>query len=310
MSIEVKDLVKLYGTQRALDGVSFQVNKGEILGFLGPNGAGKSTTMKIITGLIDADSGSASVCGFDVRKQGFEARRRLGYLAEQNPLYTDMYVKEFLSFTGALSGLSGKTLQNRVPEMIELTGLGREQHKKISALSKGYKQRVGIAQALMHDPEVLILDEPTSGLDPNQLVEIRNLIRNLGKDRTLIFSSHILPEVQAVADRIMIIHQGKIVADTPMEHRNTPGSSVLLSVEFEPGKVFDTSTLTANFEGLVITAVSTEQLSIQCPAHIDIRKALYAESVRQEIAILSMQKSEGNLEDTFRALTNAKTKEA
>lgn len=310
MSIEVKDLVKLYGTQRALDGVSFQVNKGEILGFLGPNGAGKSTTMKIITGLIDADSGSASVCGFDVRTQGFEARRRLGYLAEQNPLYTDMYVKEFLSFTGALSGLSGKTLQNRVPEMIELTGLGREQHKKISALSKGYKQRVGIAQALMHDPEVLILDEPTSGLDPNQLVEIRNLIRNLGKDRTLIFSSHILPEVQAVADRIMIIHQGKIVADTPMEHRNTAGSSVLLSVEFEPGKVFDTSTLTANFEGLVITAVSTEQLSIQCPAHIDIRKTLYAESVRQEIAILSMQKSEGNLEDTFRALTNAKTKEA
>lgn len=310
MSIEVKDLVKLYGTQRALDGVSFQVNKGEILGFLGPNGAGKSTTMKIITGLIDADSGTASVCGYDVRAQGFEARMRLGYLAEQNPLYTDMYVKEFLAFTGALSGLSGKTLKNRVPEMIELTGLGREQHKKISALSKGYKQRVGIAQALMHDPEVLILDEPTSGLDPNQLVEIRNLIRNLGKDRTLIFSSHILPEVQAVADRVMIIHQGKIVADTPMEARASLTASVLLNVEFEPGKVFDPSALASRFEGVRITSMSAVQWQIQCPAEIDVRKALYEESVKQEIAILSMQKSEGNLEETFRALTNAKTKES
>jgi ABC-2 type transport system ATP-binding protein len=305
MSIEVKDLVKVYGTQRALDGVSFRVNKGEILGFLGPNGAGKSTTMKIITGLIDADSGSAQVCGFDVRKDAFEARRRLGYLAEHNPLYTDMYVKEFLSFTGALSGLSAKALQTRVSEMIELTGLGREQHKRIQALSKGYRQRVGIAQALMHDPEVLILDEPTSGLDPNQLVEIRNLIRTLGRDRTLIFSSHILPEVQAVADRVIIIHQGKLVADNPMGMHAVAVPTTVLLVEFESGKMFDPAALLSRFEGVRITAVDAVQWRIECPADIDIRKALYEESVLQQIAILSMQKTEGNLEDTFRAVTNS-----
>ena len=212
MSIIVKELVKLYGSQRAVDNVTFDINNGEIVGFIGPNGAGKSTVMKIICGYISADSGIASVNGFDVERQSMEVRRSIGYLPEHNPLYLDMYVKECLSFTAGLYRL-GTATKRRVAEVIEATGLGDEQHKKIGALSKGYRQRVGLAQALIHDPKVLVLDEPTTGLDPNQIVEIRTLISEAGKSKTVLLSTHIMQEVEAICHKAIIINKGVIVAN-------------------------------------------------------------------------------------------------
>ena len=212
MSIIVKDIVKLYGSQRAVDNVSFEVNSGEIVAFIGPNGAGKSTVMKIICGYISASSGSVSVNGFNVERQSIDVRRNIGYLPEHNPLYLDMYVKEYLSFTAGLFRL-GSATKRRVAEVVEATGLGAEQHKKIGALSKGYRQRVGLAQALIHDPPVLILDEPTTGLDPNQIIEIRTLIADAGKSKTVILSTHIMQEVEAICNRAVIINKGVIVAN-------------------------------------------------------------------------------------------------
>lgn len=211
MSIEVKGLTKVYGVQKALNEVSFEIRKGEIVGFLGPNGAGKSTCMKILTSYLPPDSGHARVAGLDVEEKSLELKRKVGYLPEQNPLYLDMYVKEFLFFVGRIHDV--KNLKLRVAEMIEMTGLQLEQNKKIRSLSKGYKQRVGLAQAMIHNPEVLILDEPTAGLDPNQLAEIRNLIKDFGKEKTILFSSHIMQEVEAICDRVIIINKGEIVAD-------------------------------------------------------------------------------------------------
>lgn len=213
MSIKIQNLTKTYGTQKAVDNISFEVHKGEIVGFLGPNGAGKSTTMKILTGYIPSTEGSAEVNGFDVKSQPMQVKKSIGYLPEHNPLYLEMYVREFLEFIGSLYGLKGAELKNRIEEVIELVGLSLEKHKKIGQLSKGYRQRVGLAQAMIHNPEVLILDEPTTGLDPNQLVEIRNLIKEVGKNKTVIFSSHIMQEVEALCDRVVIINRGKIVAD-------------------------------------------------------------------------------------------------
>jgi ABC-2 type transport system ATP-binding protein len=211
MSILVENVVKTYGSQQALNGVSFEIGKGQIVGFLGPNGAGKSTMMKIITCYIPPTSGKVSVCGFDVMEQSTQAKKRIGYLPELNPLYTDMYVREYLSFVGGMYKI--EKLKSRVEEMIETVGLQPEAHKKIETLSKGYRQRVGLAQALIHDPEVLILDEPTSGLDPNQLVEIRNLIVKVGKTKTVMLSTHIMQEVEAMCDKAFIIDRGNIVAD-------------------------------------------------------------------------------------------------
>ncbi len=211
MSIEVNGLTKIYGEQKALSEVSFEIARGEIVGFLGPNGAGKSTCMKILTSYLPPDYGQARVAGLDVEAESLELKKKVGYLPEQNPLYLDMYVKEFLSFVGRIHNL--KQLKSRVAEMIEMTGLEIEQNKKIRSLSKGYKQRVGLAQAMIHNPEVLILDEPTAGLDPNQLSEIRNLIKDFGKEKTVLFSSHIMQEVQAICDRVIIINKGQIVAD-------------------------------------------------------------------------------------------------
>jgi ABC-2 type transport system ATP-binding protein len=211
MSIIAENATKTYGNQLALNGVSFQIGKGQIVGFLGPNGAGKSTMMKIITCYIPPTSGKVSVCGFDVMEQSTEAKRCIGYLPELNPLYTDMYVREYLSFVGGMYKIP--RLKERVEEMIETVGLQLEAHKKIETLSKGYRQRVGLAQSLIHDPEVLILDEPTSGLDPNQLVEIRNLIVKVGKTKTVMLSTHIMQEVEAMCDKAFIIDRGKIVAD-------------------------------------------------------------------------------------------------
>jgi ABC-2 type transport system ATP-binding protein len=213
MSITVQNLTKTYGTQRAIDSLNFTIKKGEIVGFLGPNGAGKSTTMKIITGFISATEGTAEVAGLSVTEQPIEVKKRIGYLPEHNPLYVDMYVREFLNFMGSLYGIERKKLKKRVAEIIELVGLSLEQHKKIGQLSKGYRQRVGLAHALIHNPEVLILDEPTTGLDPNQLVEIRNLIKSIGKEKTVILSTHIMQEVEALCERVIIINKGCIVAD-------------------------------------------------------------------------------------------------
>lgn len=211
MSIIAENVTKTYGTQQALNGVSFQIDKGQIVGFLGPNGAGKSTMMKIITCYIPPTSGNISVCGFDVMEQSTQAKKHIGYLPELNPLYTDMYVREYLSFVGGMYKI--QNLKSRVEEMIETVGLQPEAHKKIETLSKGYRQRVGLAQALIHDPEVLILDEPTSGLDPNQLVEIRNLIVQVGKTKTVMLSTHIMQEVEAMCDKAFIIDRGNIVAN-------------------------------------------------------------------------------------------------
>lgn len=214
MSIQVNSLTKVYGAQKAVDGISFTAEPG-VLGFLGPNGAGKSTTMKMLTGFIPQTSGSASVCGFDITTQSLEVRKRIGYLPENNPLYLDMYVKESLAFIAGVHGLTHA--DERINEVIELTGLQPEQHKKIGQLSRGYRQRVGLAQAIIHNPEVLVLDEPTSGLDPNQLIGIRQLIRDLGKTKTIILSTHIMQEVEAVCNQVIIISQGKIVADDTLE---------------------------------------------------------------------------------------------
>lgn len=231
MSVKVQQLVKIYGEQRAVDTVSFEARKGEVLGFLGPNGAGKTTTMKIITGYIPQNSGTAEVCGFDVERKPMEARACVGYLPEHNPLYKDMYVREYLFFTAGLHGVSNP--RKRVEEMIERTGLQSHRQKQIGELSKGYRQRVGLAQAMLHDPQVLILDEPTSGLDPNQIVEIRQLIKDLGREKTVILSTHILGEVEAVCDRAIIINKGKLVADAPIESlKQQFTGQTLVTVEF------------------------------------------------------------------------------
>jgi ABC-2 type transport system ATP-binding protein len=303
MSLKIESLSKNYGSQKALDGIGFSVKPGEILGFLGPNGAGKSTTMKIITGLIQADGGKVEICGLDILKAPLEAKRKTGYLAEQNPLYPDMYVYEFLEFMGRLNGLHGKFLKERIEHMIASTGLTPERHKKIGALSKGYKQRVGLAQAMLHEPEVLILDEPTSGLDPNQMLEIRKLIREYGKQKTLIFSSHILPEVQAIADRIVIIHQGKLVADRSVNE--APAShQIQVRVEFEIGsKAFDTTPLQQAFPTLDIQKDSESLYIFRGAADAELRKAIYAESVHQDIPILSLRKEQSGLEELFVSLT-------
>lgn len=215
MSISVKSLSKHYGSQKAVDAVSFEALPGKIVGFLGPNGAGKTTTMRMLTTYLKPDQGTASICGYDILQQSIEVRRVVGYLPENNPLYTDMYVKEFLTFVANTYGLD--RVADKVKTVIEKTGLGDEQHKKILMLSKGYKQRVGLAQAIIHDPQVLILDEPTSGLDPNQLSDIRDMIRNLGKDKTVILSTHIMQEVEALCDQVIIVNKGKVVKDSSLE---------------------------------------------------------------------------------------------
>jgi ABC-2 type transport system ATP-binding protein len=226
MSIKIKNLTKYYGNQKVLDEISFEVNIGEIVGFLGPNGAGKSTTMKIITGSIPANSGSVEILDSDTTVNSLETKKNIGYLPEHNPLYLEMYVKEFLNFVGELCGLRGNFLKNRIAEMIDLVGLTTEQNKKIEQLSKGYRQRVGLAQALIHNPKVLILDEPTTGLDPNQLAEIRAVIKNAGKDKAVLFSTHIMQEVEAICDRVIIINKGKIVASGTLDEIRAKGNSL------------------------------------------------------------------------------------
>ena len=224
--LKVQNLTKIYGSQKAVNDISFEAKAGEIVGFLGPNGAGKSTTMKIATCYLTATSGNVEVCNYNVQKNPLEVRQNIGYLPEHNPLYLDMYVKEFLEFIGGIYGLKGQSLQKRISDVIELFGLTLEYKKKIGQLSKGYRQRVGLAQALIHDPRVLILDEPTTGLDPNQLAEIRQVIKNIGKEKTVIFSTHILQEVEAICDRVVIINHGIIVKDCPIIEMRQMGKTM------------------------------------------------------------------------------------
>lgn len=300
MSIIVQNITKLYGEQKALNNVSFEIKTGEVVGFLGPNGAGKSTMMKILTGYIPQTTGKATVCGFDINEKSDEVKRSVGYLPESNPLYYDMYIKEYLEFIGGIYGIKNKTA--RVKEMVEMTGLGPEQHKKIGQLSKGYKQRVGLAQAIIHDPKVLILDEPTSGLDPNQLADIRQLIINLGKEKTVMLSTHIMQEVEAICGRVIIINKGNMAADDNMaDLRKNKISTHAFYVEFDKSIQADKL---KRIEGVIrVASAGANAYNIEANSKNDIRAELFQFAVKEGLALLTVKKLEQNLEDVFRSLT-------
>jgi ABC-2 type transport system ATP-binding protein len=291
--------VKEYGPQRAVDEISFSIGKGEIVGFLGPNGAGKSTTMKMLTCFIPPTSGHASVAGLDIQEDSIPLRRKVGYLAEHNPLYLDMYVKEYLSFVARLHKLS--SIPDKVNRMIEITGLQREKHKPLSALSKGYRQRVGLAQAMIHDPEVLILDEPTSGLDPNQLVEIRELISSMGKDKTVLFSSHIMQEVQALCDRVIIINQGKIVADESMEALGNRMQGVVVCACAFQEKVSQEQLL--RIPGAFAADQKGSYWNIKFKTLEDPRADIFNWSKDHSFTLIHLEKVSSSLESVFQELT-------
>jgi ABC-2 type transport system ATP-binding protein len=298
MSIQVEQLTKIYGTQKALDGISFEARQGEILGFLGPNGAGKSTTMKILTCYLPQTSGAAKVCGFDVTTHAMDVKRNIGYLPELNPLYTDMFVKEYLRFSADVQGL-GKESDKRVEEMIERVGLTVERKKKIGQLSKGYKQRVGLAQAMLHNPKVLILDEPTSGLDPNQVVEIRELIREIGHDKTVLLSTHIMQEVESMCNRVIIINKGKIVADDKIGALQQQTSNDLtIVVEF---KNEIKESLLKGIDGVKQVKQKGKKYFLKC--NHDIREQISVLCAQQGWILLSMSLEENTLEEVFQRLT-------
>ncbi|PKP20172.1 MAG: gliding motility-associated ABC transporter ATP-binding subunit GldA [Bacteroidetes bacterium HGW-Bacteroidetes-21] len=303
MSIRVAGITKLYGQQKALDNVSFTINTGEITGFLGPNGAGKSTMMKILTGFIPPNEGSAFINDLDILQNGIETRRLTGYLPENNPLYPDMYIREYLLYVARLYKIPAALAKKKVEEMIERTGLLPEHQKKIGALSKGYRQRVGLAQALIHDPEVLILDEPTSGLDPNQIVEIRSLISDLGKKKTVMLSTHIMQEVESICNRVIIINEGRIVEDgaiDKLQSRKETGVETII-VEFSD-KVSRTDI--EAIQGIIkIHGLKDNQWLIQSQTTSDIRPVLFNLAVKKGITVLSMQKKEKTLEEVFQELT-------
>lgn len=300
MSVIVENLTKIYGTQHAVDNISFEAKKGEILGFLGPNGAGKSTTMKILTCFIPQSSGKATVCGFDVEKDAMELRKKIGYLPENNPLYRDMYVEEYLLFIAGLHKVTNKKAV--VEEMIERTGLGPERHKIINSLSRGYKQRVGLAQAMLHNPEVLILDEPTSGLDPNQLVDIRNLIKELGREKTVIFSSHIMQEVQALCDRVIIINKGKLVANDSIEDlRKKVAGETLITVEFLGNTNADALKKIKNIQS--VKALSKNSYQLSSSSENDTRPEIFKFAVDNNLVLTELHSEISSIEDIFQKLT-------
>jgi ABC-2 type transport system ATP-binding protein len=302
MSLIISNLTKIYGTQRAVDDISFEVKEGEILGLLGPNGAGKSTTMKIVTGFIPPSAGNVKVYDFDVVENPMEVKKITGYLPESNPLYYDMYVHEFLHFIGSLHGLSGKKLSDRVAEMVDLCGLTIEQKKKIGTLSKGYKQRVGLAQALIQDPKVLILDEPTSGLDPNQILEIRKLITTISKNKTVIFSSHIMQEVKAICDKVVIINRGKLVYnDTVSNIEKISNGKVIIHITFNAA--IDTNKF--KIDGVLsIENVAENAFKIETTKGNDLRAEFFKISTLNNYVILEQKIEESSLEEIFHQLTN------
>ncbi|MDB5222176.1 MAG: gliding motility protein GldA [Chitinophagaceae bacterium] len=301
MSIEVSNLTKIYGQQKAINNISFKIDKAEIVGFLGPNGAGKSTTMKIITGYLEADNGNAFVSGLNVQSDKLETKKKIGYLPEGNPLYYEMYVREYLEFIANVHQI--KNIKSRIEEVIILTGLSVESKKKIGQLSKGYKQRVGLAAALIHDPEVLILDEPTSGLDPNQIVEIRDVIKNLGKNKTVLFSSHILQEVEAICDRVIIINKGNIVADDQLSNlQKANKNSHAVIVQFK--EAIEPELLTQISEVDKIEQLQTTHYKLQTANPESVRKQLLELSLQHNLNIVSLQSENSSLEEVFRNLTN------
>jgi ABC-2 type transport system ATP-binding protein len=299
MSIEVKNLFKYYGDQAAVKDVSFSVKSGEIVGFLGPNGAGKSTTMKVITGFISASGGTVKVCGKPVTVNSLDTRKLIGYLPEHNPLYLDMYVKEYLTFVGNIYKVPN--IKDCVAEMIKKVGLDVEQNKKIGALSKGYRQRVGLAQAIIHDPDVLILDEPTSGLDPNQLVEIRELIRSIGKEKTVMLSTHIMQEVEAICDRVIIINKGEIVADDKAKDLQFDAQLQTVYVEFD-GKI--TKTMLRKIDGVRKVEAVNDGWLLESVAEDDLRKSVARFAQENDILLVTLKKEEKSLEEVFKNLTN------
>ena len=299
MSIEVKNLLKIYGEQKAVNNISFKVDKGEIVGFLGPNGAGKSTTMKIITGYLDQSGGNAIVCGKDVSENPLETKKKIGYLAELNALYYDMYVKEYLGFIAETHKI--KNPKTKIENVIELTGLTIESKKKIGQLSKGYKQRVGLAAALIHDPEVLILDEPTSGLDPNQIIEIREVIKKQGKDKTVLFSSHILQEVEAICDRVIIINKGEIVADDKLSNLRNRSTSNIVKVSFK--ETVDNTVLQNLSAAKSVKEVDANNWLFETDNPEQLRKQILELSLQHNLNIVSLHSESRSLEDVFRTLT-------
>jgi ABC-2 type transport system ATP-binding protein len=300
VSIQVKGLTKVYGTQTAVNSISFEIAPGEIVGFLGPNGAGKSTTMKMLTCYIPPTSGEAKVCGMDVSDQSIQVRKHVGYLPEHNPLYLDMYVKEYLEFAAGLGGV--KNINSRVEEVIALTHLGKEKHKKIGQLSKGYRQRVGLAQAIIHDPDVLILDEPTSGLDPNQVMEIRDLIKNLGSNKTIMLSTHIMQEVEAICSRVIIIDKGSIVADDKLENlRNRSEGKWLVRVQF--ASVVSENEL-KKIQGLVeLTSLGNNTWRL-AGDNAQFRQAVSQFALSANLEVTELVSEKDSLESIFRQLTN------
>ena len=299
MSIVVQNVTKLYGEQKALDNVSFEVAGSEIVGFLGPNGAGKSTMMKILTCYLPPSEGQASVKGFDIATQSIDVRKNIGYLPEHNPLYLDMYVKEFLAFSASLYKVSKP--EQRVKDMIDLTGLQIEQNKKIGALSKGYRQRVGLAQAMIHDPAVLIMDEPTTGLDPNQLEDIRALIRNLGKHKTVMLSTHIMQEVEAICDKVIIINKGQIVANDDTSHLKRSGTRQVVTVEFDKDT---TAEKLGSIKGVdSVKEIGNKRWQLVSTHSEDVRREVFDFAVANNLGVLTLNKEEQKMEDIFKELT-------
>jgi len=302
MSLQVRNLTKQYGQQKAVHNISFELREGEIVGFLGPNGAGKSTTMKVSTGYLPPTEGDVLVGGYSVVEHPMHVKQLTGYLPEHNPLYLDLYVHEYLNFIGKLYGIGSAKLKHRVGEMIELCGLTHEQNKKIEALSKGYRQRVGLAQALIHDPKILILDEPTSGLDPNQLVEIRKLIKDISTNKTVIFSTHIMQEVQALCDRVIVINKGNIVADDSLTSILKRGSgSVTVVAEFEGTVNIDDLRLLKGVQS--VAAVGASSFRITADAGVDVRPEVFRFAADRNLSLIGLKLEENSLESIFHTLT-------
>jgi ABC-2 type transport system ATP-binding protein len=302
MSLQLKNLTKIYGSQVAVNNISFEIKEGEIVGFLGPNGAGKSTTMKIATCFLPPSSGEAWVGGFNVVEKPMRVKQITGYLPEHNPLYLDLYVHEYLGFIGKLYGLRGQNLKDRVKEIVELCGLNPEQNKKIETLSKGYRQRVGLAQALIHDPKILVLDEPTSGLDPNQLVEIRKLIKTISQHKTVVFSTHIMQEVQALCDRVIVIHKGEIVADDRLDHLlKAQGDNTVILVQFERDVNIDQ--LKAIPGVREVHALEGWQYKVISDGTLDLRPEIFRFAADNNLSLIGLKQEENSLENIFRDLT-------